>query len=545
MKLHNLPLLLLGAVVTAASCSDIDNQVFEGGTQTAEQRKEVVDAVPSMSKATFTGMFTIMGQPRSIFPNSNRADDFGFPAVLLSLDLEGADMSGQDNGYNWFSAASELSTRDANYANPYLRYTLPYRHIGMANDVIAMFDPNTTVPEQVNMLAQARAMRAFDYLMLAPYFQFGYATSADQPCVPLLSSNPTNNPRATVAAVYEAIIEDLNYAIDHLAGYNRGADKFYIDQQVAYGLRARANLNMGKWTEAAADAAKAMEGYTPASISDVSEPAFCDMVEANWIWAVNLTDVMVEGGNGFRNPSSWFSAFTGNGYAPATDNVPMINVLLYNQIPSTDVRKGWWLNAERKSPNWANIEWAGAVGDQIADLEFNNENGKKNKYPPYTNIKFGQKKGIGSIVNSNDFPLMRVEEMVLIQAEALVRSGDEAGGKKVLEDFVKTYRDPQYTVPEKRSLLDEIWFQRRVELWGEGFFTNDAKRLGKPIVRFHENVKSNFPDAFRFNIDATDGWLNMRFPNTEKDQNKGIVDNQGGSLPVPGQNPGLRDGVTD
>lgn len=542
MKLHNLPLLLLGAAVTAASCSDIDNQVFEGSTQTAEQRKEVVDAVPSMSKAAFTGMFTIMGQPRSIFPNSNRADDFGFPAALLSLDLEGADMSGQDNDYNWFSTASELSTRTASYANPYMRYTLPYRHIGMANDVIAMFDPATTDPAQVNMLAQARAIRAFDYMMLAPYFQFGYATAADQLCVPLLSKTPTNNPRATVAAVYEAILEDLNYAVDHLAGYNRGADKFYVDQKVAYGLRARANLAMGKWAEAAADAAKAMEGYTPASISDVSEPAFCDMVEANWMWAVNVTDLMVQGANAARNPSSWFSAFTGDGYGPPTDNVPMINVLLYNQIPSTDVRKGWWLNAERKSPNWAKLEWNGAVGDKIADLEID---GQKNKYLPYMNIKFGMKKGIGSTINSNDFPLMRVEEMVLIQAEALVRSGNEAGGKKVLEDFVKTYRDPQYTVPEKRNLLDEIWFQRRVELWGEGFFTSDAKRLGKPIVRFHEGVKSNFPDAFQFNIEATDGWLNMRFPDTEMNQNKGIIDNTGGALPVPRQNPGLRDGVTD
>jgi hypothetical protein len=37
----------------------------------------------------------------------------------------------------------------------------------------------------------------------------------------------------------------------------------------------------------------------------------------------------------------------------------------------------------------------------------------------------------------------------------------------------------------------------------------------------------------------------MRFPQTEMDNNLGIVDNTGGSQPVAGQNPSLRDGVTD
>ena len=42
---------------------------------------------------------------------------------------------------------------------------------------------------------------------------------------------------------------------------------------------------------------------------------------------------------------------------------------------------------------------------------------------------------------------MRVEEMILIKAEGLAKSGQEATAKQVLEDFVRTYRDPSYTVP--------------------------------------------------------------------------------------------------
>ena len=143
---------------------------------------------------------------------------------------------------------------------------------------------------------------------------------------------------------------------------------------------------------------------------------------------------------------------------------------------------------------------------------------------------------------------MRVEEMILIQAEGLLNSGNEAQAKTVLENFVKTYRNPNYDITKtgKLNLEDEIWFQRRVELWGEGFATPDTKRLNKPVVRIHgKGADSNFPDNFKFNMAADDPWLNMRFPQTELDNNTGVVDNTGSNQPVPGQQGDLRDGVTD
>jgi hypothetical protein len=73
----------------------------------------------------------------------------------------------------------------------------------------------------------------------------------------------------------------------------------------------------------------------------------------------------------------------------------------------------------------------------------------------------------------------------------------------------------------------------------------DARRLSKPIVRFQASKASNLSDAFIFNISADDQWLNMRFPQTEIDNNFGIIDNTGSQIPSAGQNPNLRDGVTD
>ncbi len=547
MKLYKISALMLGAAMLTVSCNDIDEQVPEGRALTKEQSQETNTAIPERVQATFTGMFTMMGKPRAAYPNSSRADDFGFVMAAISLDIEGADMFMQNNNYNWFSVCGEYSSRTANYANPYIRYVIPYRQIGIANEVIASYPEDTEDPNAINQIAQARAIRAFDYMALAPYFQFGYQTAKDQPCVPILKAGVdyANNPRATVAEVWDYIMEDLNFAVANLTADRSSKDQ--INKNVALGLRARANLFMGNYAAAASDAAAAMEGYEPYSIAEVSEPKFYDLADHNWIWGISITPEIAEVFK-YGTSASWINAFSGYSYSAGTQNTPCINILLWNKIPETDVRKGWWLDGSKHSPNWANLTWtdatsgASATGDDIADFTYED----KLEFLPYTNIKFGMKEGVGSIVNNNDWPLMRVEEMILIQVEGLAKSGNETQARTILENFVKTYRDPNYSASDRGlSFENEIWFQRRVELWGEGFFMFDAKRLGKPVVRTHGAGTTNEPDAFAFNIAPTDGWLNMRFPQTEMDNNIGIVDNDGGEIPVAGQHPELRDGVTD
>jgi hypothetical protein len=552
MKLYKIFTLMLGAALLTVSCNDIDEQAPEGNYLTKDQVQETNVAVPSRTQATFAGMFNIMAKPKGAYPTSSRADDFGFVMAAISLDAEGADFFLQDNNYNWFSVCGEWSNRNPNYANPTIRYKIPYTLIGLANEFIASLPKESDDPTIKNQIAQARVCRAFGYMALAPYFQFGYAVAKDKPCVPLLLDDTdfTNNPRATVGEVWDYIITELTAAINDLAGATR-TSKAYIDQQVAYGLRARANLAIGKYAEAAADAAQAMQGYTPASMEEVSVPAFCKLDEHNWIWGINVSQEMVQS-NGYPTSSSWICAFCGDGYAPATENTPCINILLYDKIPATDVRKGWWIDENLHSPNWANLTWVDpgdasvtATGDAIAT--FTTSDGGKAAFQPYTNIKFGMKSGVGSTVNNNDWPLMRVEEMILIQAEGLAKSGNEAQAKSILENFVKTYRDPSYDINGRNlSLADEIWFQRRVELWGEGFFMSDAKRLNKPVVRFHGEGTTNEPAAFAFNVAADDPYMNMRFPQAETNYNLGIIPNeQTGTQPEAGQNPNLRDGVTD
>lgn len=537
--------LAIASMVALGACSDIDDIVPEGGTMLETQLKATTSIIPGRADATFSGMFTKLGDPLSFGRfASERPDDFGFVMMAFSNDLEAADIVGQNNNYNWFSTCSELTTRNADYANPYIRYRGVYDEVARANDVIKAYGEITaeTSAEIKYKVAQAYAVRAFCYLNIAPYFQFNYKTSSDKPCVPLVTETTTdftNNPRATVKEIYDQIVSDLDFAIANLDGYTR-PDKSKIDKQVAYGLRARANLDMGKYAEAASDAAAAAQGYTPASIAEVSTPSFYNITDHNWLWGYDMT-MDVAKAFPYATSSSWIRSFSANGYSAGTGTYFCINNLLYKKIPESDVRKGWWVDADLNSPLLDGLTWGSLKGQQIATEEIADV---KMIFLPYTNVKFGMYT-IGGTTNEEDWPFMRVEEMLLIQAEGLIKSGQTAAGVQVLNDFVRTYRDPQYNAEATgRKIEDEVWFQRRVELWGEGFSNSDTRRLGKPLVRFHGS-DSNWPEAFRFNMTADDGWWLLRFCTDELNTNLAIVDNEGGALPVSGQNASLRDGVTD
>lgn len=537
--------LAIASMVALGACSDIDDIVPEGGTMLETQLKATTSIIPGRADATFSGMYTKLGDPLSFGRfASDRPDDFGFVMMAFSNDLEAADIVGQNNNYNWFSTCSELTTRNADYANPYIRYRGVYDEVARANDVIKAYGEITaeTSAEIKYKVAQAYAIRAFCYLNIAPYFQFNYKTSSDKPCVPLVTETTTdftNNPRATVKEIYDQIVSDLDFAIANLEGYIR-PDKSKIDRQVAYGLRARANLDMGKYAEAASDAAAAAQGYTPASIAEVSTPSFYNITDHNWLWGYDMT-MDVAKAFPYATSSSWIRSFSANGYSAGTGTYFCINNLLYNKIPESDVRKGWWVNTDLYSPLLDNLTFGQLKGQQIATEVIEEV---KEIFLPYTNVKFGMYT-IGGTTNEEDWPFMRVEEMLLIQAEGLIKSGQTAAGVQVLNDFVRTYRDPQYNAEATgRKIEDEVWFQRRVELWGEGFSNSDTRRLGKPLVRFHGS-DSNWPEAFRFNMTADDGWWLLRFCTDELNTNLAIVDNEGGALPVRGQNASLRDGVTD
>ena len=180
MKFNKISILAVAGVLTLTACDDVNQQEPAGSMITAEQLTETYGAIESRVDATFSGMFNIMGEPYGVFTSRTRADDFGFIMAALSQDTEGADYLYPNSGYNWFSVCGEYSSRTPNYANPYIRYAICYNQIKIANDIISALG-DLEDAGSMNKVAQARAIRAFDYLNLVPYFQFNYQGHQNDP----------------------------------------------------------------------------------------------------------------------------------------------------------------------------------------------------------------------------------------------------------------------------------------------------------------------------------------------------------------------------
>ena len=337
------------------------NDAGDDASEAAEEMEDMAGNLKDMGKRMKSIISDVAGQSDVRFPELS--DDYRFHANSLVAniqgmsdnmgylnaemngatgavcnDLEGPDALIPDSGYNWFSVCGEYSSRNANYRNPAIRYRTPYNMIGSVNTFLLSIG-ETEDPSLINMLAQVRVLRAYSYWCLVSDFQFNYQVAADKPSVPLVSElteDFTNNPRATVKEIYDFMLEDLDWAVEHLAGAERST-KAYVDEHVARGLRARVYLEMGEWQKAYDDAVAAAEGYTPATIEEVSKPSFMDISEHNWIWGYDMTTDMALAYR-YATTSSWLRSFSAWGYAAACQVYTCINTLLYNKIQAGDVK---------------------------------------------------------------------------------------------------------------------------------------------------------------------------------------------------------------
>lgn len=176
----------------------------------------------------------------------------------------------------------------------------PYNQIYAANNVVATVGMEPTDAVSQGYLAQALAIRAFDYFQLVQCYQQTYAnvdpnTALGVPVITEANKEEVAKdggcPRATVAKTYEQILSDLNAAIDLLQKSNyKRTDKRYVDLYTAHAIRARVYLVMHNYEKALEDANFVIEnsGAKPLSIAEASQPGFADINANNWLWGIKL-----------------------------------------------------------------------------------------------------------------------------------------------------------------------------------------------------------------------------------------------------------------
>ncbi len=530
--------IVLGlAALSVTSCADLDTEPL-GSTITTDQKQEAIEAKPELGTA---GVTSISSSYNVYMAVSSNHYDFGYPSIMLGMDCHGADLFGGDSGYNWFASWQSYSNPTSNAVPTAMMWYTMYNSIMIENDVIATIDPETTEALPMFYLAQGLANRAFCYWNLANTYQFNYTINPDAPCVPIITEQNRDQvaqegaPRASVREVYELIMSDLNRAIACLeagkvdpASVVATKTKRLVTLPAAYGLRARANMSMGKYAEAAADAQAAIANFNgrPYTMEEVSKPGFNNIDDPSWIWGIAIAETDRVVTSGLLNFPSHMCSFA-YGYV-TVGGWRFCAKDLYDAIPNTDVRKGWWLNEEYTSPNIDAAQQA-YLDEYVGNVSYGyNESIYIN---PYTNVKFDSYKSVlNQTTNASDVPLMRVEEMYLTLAEAKAMSGDVQGGVQTLVDFVTTYRDANYKFAAESAadVQEEVFQQRRIELWGEGLIWFEYMRLNKGVDRRDACA----PYAHTYNIPAQDPVLLYLIPAGEITANDQISDDDNNEVGV-------------
>lgn len=494
----------------------------------------LVDAITS----NLSGEYTYSG-------SSQYANDWGYPSILIQNDIMGQDIVPADcSGSEWFATwyAGKAEGLGPNYALCQMPWTYYYLWIKNCNTVIAYPNGEPTESQKAGV-GQAYAMRAMFYLDLARmYSAKTYAEDKNALTVPKITEATTremstNNPRMTNEEAFNFILSDLDKAEEYLAGYER-TTKYTPDLSVVYGLKARTYLTMEDWVNAEKYAKLAQTGYQVMTADEyTSHTEGFNTANESWMLATRnvATNTNIKDNDG---DGSWGAKMTteqgsGCGYGANYGYPLYIDRHLYETIPSTDCRKKCFVDFAVDSYTDENsILEALKVNTDYPELL------KANKHSlGGITAKFKNAGGAAGVMDQYvgwcmDIPLMRVEEMKLIEAEAVgMQSGREAEGIQLLTTFAKT-RDPQYVYgthneayynTSTSKFQNEVWWERRTEFWGEGLATYDIKRLKKGIIRSYEN--SNHPELYRWNMQETPEWMNRCLPRAETSYNTGITEN--------------------
>lgn len=440
---------------------------------TSACKKDYLDRVPTDEvpmedafKTTEGARAALEGMHGRMFLESDH-DKFGQKSIDIVNDLMGDDMGMLKRGAGWFISWANYS--NSRGGNAYI-WSFYYRQILNANQILENIDAAVGPQEEKdNIKGQAHFYLAFSYFNLVQYYQHPYMADRSLPGVPIYHTvSQEGQPRASVDEVYKEIEANLRAAenlLDPSRGYPNRPDKSEINQDVAFGLHARVAMVMNKWSLADSMAGAARRNFPYMSANDLMG-GFNDWGVSSWMWGSYINEEQT----GIY--ASFLSHFDYNlgGYA-ALGQQKTINNALINTMPrpdslgqNYDIRRNWWITAPVPgSPLGRNSQ-----------------------------LKFTAKTP-GSF--SSDVCYMRSEEMGLIQAEARAQMGNIPAARQALTEIM-LIRYPEYDISgisQKDQMLREVWYQRRIELWGEGFRFFDLRR--NATIQAAQDVD---PDPSRF-----------------------------------------------
>ncbi len=535
---------------------------------TADQIGASESALESLANSTAAFMYSYN------YFGTQSNQEFGYPAMMLMRDCL-TDCPYVSTNYNHFSTPwGSLADFTSSRAKQPWRYY--YRMILNANNtIVAVGDPEEANERIQHLYGNALIYRVMSYMDLIRMYEYkktgvslldNEAQSNDIYGLTTVlidedfdDSNAKNNPRIPFYHMYRFIMDDLNKAEKYLATYSRPS-KIRADLSVAQAYKARMWLeiatrfqkhpedlqtqlqheddpDLAKYDklgissaadcyQKAADYARlVINRYTPLTKSQWHSltNGFNDMSVGSWIFAISINsiDAVYSRTNNFYSMSvtEYSRGYSRSQY----HSYRMIDARLFAQIDSADWRKVTWIDpadaGKIPTPDkyFTLLDRLDAISGTVPGYEWSLRD-------PYVGFKFRPNQGDVSDDYTNalqvDYPIIRVEEMYFIEAEAKAYTEGLAAGMNALASFLNTYRyegatyDPD---PEPSGLEDFVdnylITQKRIELWGEGLAYFDIKRRELTLTRGYPGT--NWLPNYRYNSlpGYTPSWLNFYLPN--------------------------------
>lgn len=442
--------------------------------------KDFLDTHPSdqvAQKDMFTSMANVKvamnGVYRGLYRQYDGQEQDGQPAMMIFMDWMGEDVLHSAAGTSYFRDAYKwIDHTSPSDGLTTFAFRFHYKIISDVNEILEGIDgvPGASEADKNAIKGECLALRAWAHFALVQLYGKRYnanpedgelKNSENLGVAILLTSTVLPQPRASVEQVYTQINKDLDEAIGYLSVAPARAYKTHVDLSVAKGFKARVALTMQQYAVAAQYAKEARAGYGLMSNADYLT-GFNNISNTEWMWGANqLADQLPAYGSFFAYMSGNFNS------AHTRPNPKLINKILYEALPATDIRKQlWWDGLDATKANFPGVILAATGLPDPSQV--------RNRY---MHRKYMVK---DPAVSVGDIPFMRSAEMYLIEAEALANLGQTADAWNAIKDLALN-RNP--SLVKTTISLDEVMSQRRVELWGEGFRFLDLKRTTEVLTR--------------------------------------------------------------
>ncbi|GAB3232800.1 RagB/SusD family nutrient uptake outer membrane protein [Algoriphagus aestuariicola] len=451
------------------ACWELDQEVLDGVTADDIANSTNPNLVNVLKASAYSRIVGSWGAHNSIWSIQEVSSD------EMVITHKASDW---EDGRQWIKMHQhEWETKEESFNNS---WNYCYTAIGEINNLIIQY------PDVVELKAELSVLRALVYMWLID--AFGNVPIVDENST---GGNPTNNSRAEVFAFIESSIKD------NLDLLSDGTNKYTVNQLTAHAMLAKLYLNAEIYTGTPrwADAETAADMVIQSGKYSLTSDFFANFAERNSGSTENIMTLPYDQNNagGFNLPMMTLHYLNQqtynlqeqpwNGYSSLEE--------FYNSFDDNDVR----INSFLEGPQYA------ADGSRLNDIsaEAGDPDGQPLTFTPEINMltpnafrQAGVRVGKYEFANgatsslSNDYPLIRYGDILLVKAEAAFRQGDISDALT----YINMIRARAKVAPYNTLTADDIFDERGREMFAEASRRTDMIRFGKWNQAWWEKAQS-------------------------------------------------------